>query len=91
MAASGGFRALARMDRAASFGACLGVEGLGQIKQQFPRHLYIHLREKFLPFGLLFRRSLLVITKTQLVAACPDLRSEPNSPVGFAALPDSLL
>jgi hypothetical protein len=44
----------------------------------------VHFREKFLPFGLLFRRALLVISKTQLLAAhqsSAGLRSEAYSRV----------
>jgi hypothetical protein len=63
-----------------------------QINQQLQWHHLIHLGEKHLPFGLLFGRALLVITKTKLFAAhqtSPSQRSEHYSRKVWAGFPES--
>ncbi len=55
--------------RAASFGACLGVEGLNPIDQRLPGHHLVHFGQKLLTFGPLLGGALLVITKAQLLAS----------------------
>lgn len=55
--------------RSTTLGAGLGVVGLDQFKQRFPRHDRLHLCQKALALGALLGRRLLVITKSELLAA----------------------
>ncbi len=55
--------------REASFGTCLGVEGLNQIDQRLPRHYLVHFSRKLLTFSPLFGGALLLITKAQPLAS----------------------
>jgi len=78
--------------------------GFDQVDQRLPRHHHLHLREKFLPFGLLLvappRSTLgrgngggeLVIREAELLAAhqlSPDLRLRPHFPAVGLGFPES--
>lgn len=66
-----------RIGQATTLGASLGLVGLDQFKQRFPRHHHLHLAQKSLPLGALFSCGLLVITESELLAAhhpCVHLR-----------------
>ena len=76
----------------ASFLAGLGIVGFDQVDQRLPRHHHLHLREKFLPFGLLLGRGELVIREAELLAAhqlSPDLRLRPHFPAVGLGFPES--
>jgi hypothetical protein len=65
---------LQRVGRPATLAAGLGVVGLNQIEQRFPRHNRLHFREKSFSLGALFGRRLLVITVGEaLLAALTEL------------------
>jgi len=66
-----------RIGRTITVGADLGIVGLDQINQCFPRHNIFHLAQKSFSAGALFGSGLLVITESELLAAhepCPYLR-----------------
>ena len=70
-----------RIGRPAALLAGLGVMGLDQVNQRLPGHHLLHLREKPLPFGLLFGGGELVIREAELLTAhqtSPGLRSRPH-------------
>ena len=58
-----------RIGRASTLGAGLGIVGLNQLKQRFPRHHLLHLAQKPLAPCALLGRGLLVITESELLAA----------------------
>ena len=58
-----------RIGRATTLGAGLGIVGLDQINQRFPRHHIFHLAQKSLPPGAFFGSGLLVFTESELLAA----------------------
>ncbi len=58
-----------RIGRTTTLGAGLGIVGLDQLKQCFPRHYLLHLAKKSLPPGALHRRGLLVIIEFDLLGA----------------------
>ena len=64
-----GQHGLERIGRATTLGAGLGIVGLDQINQCFPRHHNFHLAQKSLPPGAFFGRGLLVITVGEALRA----------------------
>ena len=58
-----------RIGRATTLGAGLGIVGLDQLNQRFPRHHIFHLAQKSLPLGAFFGSGLLVFTESELLAA----------------------
>jgi hypothetical protein len=67
-----------RIGRATTLGAGLGIVGLNQINQCFPRHHIFNLAQKSLPPGALFGSGLLVIIESELFAA--------NKPIPYLRL-----
>ena len=64
-----------RIKRATTLGAGLGIMGLDQIDQRFPRDHFLHLAQKSLPPGALLGCGLLVITNPScLLPVNPGLR-----------------
>ena len=81
-----------RIGRPAAFLARFGVMGLDQVDQRLPGHHHLHLREKLLPFGLLFGGGELVIREAELLAAhqpSPSLRLQGQCPAKGAGFPES--
>ena len=58
-----------RIGRATTLGAGLGIVGLNQINQFFPRHHIFYLDQKLLPPGALFGSRLPVITVGEALRA----------------------
>ena len=58
-----------RIGRATTLGAGLGIVGLNQINQFFPRHHIFYLDQKVLPPGALFGSRLPVITVGEALRA----------------------
>ena len=79
--------------RPTTLGAGLGIVGLDQINQCFPRHNIFHLAQKSFSFGALFGSGLHKITESKLLAAHEPshlLRSQRNCRVvspGYPELP----
>jgi hypothetical protein len=85
-------RGLKRRGRPTTLTADLGVVGLDQIDQRIPRHNSLHLAQKSLAPGPLFRRGLLVITKAELFDAhesYPRPQSHRHSRAGWWGFPES--
>ena len=81
-----------RIRRAAAFLARFWVVGLDQSDQRLPRHHHIHLREKFLPLGLLLGGGQLIVREIELPAShqsSPGQRSQAHSPVERLSIPES--
>ena len=58
-----------RIGRAPTLRTALGIVGLDQINQRFPRHHLLHLAQKSLALGALLGHGFLLITKSELLAA----------------------
>jgi len=84
-----------RIGRPPNLGADLGIMGFDQINQRFPGHHLLHLGQKALASGALLSRGLLVIAKSELLAAhepSPRLRLHGNfraDGLGFPGSPQA--